>query len=781
MKPFEHYTALTIQEALRLMEEHGGEGKWLAGGTALLPALKADIFPRYPKALINLKAIPELHFLAAEEGGLRIGAATKLEEVAEHPEVKERYPLLREAALSVATPQIRRMGTIGGNICQEPRCWYYWYPHQIGGRIHCYLKGGKRCYALTGENQYHSIFGCYKDPTNPVPCSSACPASTEVPTILSLVREGDLEGAARAILRINPIPAITGRVCPHFCEGECNRKEFDEAVSIRQVERTIGDYILQDPGTFFLPPERETGRKVAVVGSGPAGLTAAYFLRGQGHRVVVFEREREAGGVLRYGIPPFRLPKEVVQRAVGALEGMGIEFRLGTEVKEVQELLGEYDAVILATGAWEEASMGIPGEELMGRGLPFLKEVNEGLREVPWKRAAVIGGGNVAMDVARVLLRLGVEPTVIYRRTEEEMPALREEVELAKEEGVRFEFLTQPVAVKKGDKLILRCIRMRLGEPDESGRPRPVPIEGSEFELEFDAVIKAVGERPDLSSLAQWSSPDGRLRVGDDLSLAPRLYAAGDLVTGPRTVVEAIGAGRRAALAVGKALGVEAKEEGRLSLERVNPSSLVRRPRTPVPRAEDKGIEVEETRGLSPEEAKAEAERCFNCGCVAVNPSDMAVALLALGARIKVVGPKGERVFEAEDFFSSIRGNLGEGEVVTEIEVPRPPANSRQVFLKFRLRSSLDFPIVSVGVLAQVEDGVCRAARIALGGVAPLPLRAKEAEGYLVGKGIDEAVAQEAAERAVAQAQPLGKNAYKVEITKVMVKRALLALRAEGR
>lgn len=781
MKPFEYFCANTVQEALGLMEQQRKKARWLAGGTALLPALKADIFPDYPKALINLKAIPELRFIEAVDNGLRIGATTRLEEVAEHPRVKEKYPLLREAALSVATPQIRRMGTIGGNICQEPRCWYYWYPHQIGGRLVCYLKGGKRCYAITGENHYHSVFGVYRDPSNPLPCVAACPGATEVPAIMARVREGDLEGAARVILRFNPLPAVTGRVCPHFCEGQCNRGEFDEAVSIRQVERAVGDYILEDPGRFFTPPRRASGKKVAVVGSGPAGLTASYFLRRQGHEVVLFERETEAGGILRYGIPPFRLPKEIVRKAVEALEGMGIQFRLGVEVKEISELLRQYDAVLVATGAWEEVTMGIHGEELMERGLSFLKRLNTGLRQLPWKRAAVVGGGNVAMDVARALLRLGVEPVVLYRRTEGEMPALKEEVELAKEEGVKFEFLVQPVAVERRDgRLVLKGIRMRLGEPDASGRPKPIPIEGSEFELEFDAVIKAVGERPDLFLLSQFLDPEGRLKVGEDLAVAERVFVAGDLATGPRTVIEAIGAGRKAASALGRILGTEEGQEDRPSvLGRINPSSLVLRGRIPVPRASERGIEVEETQGFSPEEAKTEAERCFNCGCVAVNPSDIAVALLALDAKVKVVGPRGERVLSAEEFFSSIKGAVAEDEIVTEIQVPEPAPGTRQVFLKFRLRSSLDFPIVSVGILARLEDGVCKDARIALGGVAPLPLRAKEAERAIEGKRIDEATAQKAAEEAVAGAIPLGKNAYKVEITRVMVKRALLALRGE--
>ena len=786
MRPFEHFTVRTTEEAIELLGRFDGKARLIAGGTALIPALKADIFPNYPKALINIKEIGDLQFIRAGKEGLRIGTLTKLEEIAESQSVKKDYPILQKAALSVGTPQVRRMGTVGGNICQEPRCWYYWYPHQIGGRIVCYLKGGRHCYALTGENQYHSIFGCYREANRPVACVEACPASTDVPSILEKLKGKDLQEAARILLDVNPIPAVTGRVCPHFCESECSRNGFDEAVSIRDAERFIGDYILGNLGTFYLPPSKKTGKTVAIVGSGPAGLVAAYCLRRRGHEVTIFEKEAEAGGLLRYGIPPFRLPKNVVESIVRALEErLGVEFRFNLNVgrdMSLEELSSKFDALLLATGAWKEGLMGIPGEELMQSGLEFLKSINSGKKGVDWKKVAVVGGGNVAIDVARVLVRLGTRPEILYRRTEAEMPALKEEVERAKEEGVGFEFLTQPIAVEKRDgEIRLKCTRMELGAPDSSGRPVPMPVAGSEFEVGYDAVIKAVGEGPDLSFLpAEFLDKAGRLKIETSFFVGKNIFAAGDFVTGPSTVIEAVAAGRKVANSINRFLsGEEASPLERSTLIRVNASALTRKERIAVSTPSEMGLQVEESPNLDLEEVTKEADRCFNCGCVAVSPSDMAVALMALNGRIRVVGSRGTRIVPAEEFFTLLGGGLAHDEVVTEIEIPKPSERERQVFLKFRLRSSLDFPIVSVGIVAEMEEDLCREARIVLGGVAPIPIKAKEAEQMIMGKRIEESIVEEVAQRAVSGAIPLGKNGYKVEITRTMLRRALLSLRGK--
>jgi hypothetical protein len=321
MKPFTHVDAKTVKQATTLLTKNQGKAKLIAGGTDLLSTLKDKILPDYPETLINIKTIPTLNQITEEGSGVTIGALAKLEALAQSPVVQKNYPILAEAAEAVATPQIRRMGTIGGNLCQDVRCWYYRYPHSVGGRILCYLKGGKSCYALTRENEYHSIFGGWRDTSTP--CSSACPAGVDIPSYVSTIREGNLLEAAKTLLKNNPLPSITGRVCPHFCEQQCNRGEFDESVSIRDIERFMGDYILDNAADLMEAPKAESGKSVAIIGSGPAGLAAAYYLRLSGHRVTVFDKREEPGGMLTYVIPTYRLPKDIVTRAVKAIEHMG--------------------------------------------------------------------------------------------------------------------------------------------------------------------------------------------------------------------------------------------------------------------------------------------------------------------------------------------------------------------------------------------------------------------------------------------------------------------------
>lgn len=347
MKPFKHIDAKTINGAIKLQSK--GKAKLIAGGTDLLGILKDRILPEYPETVINIKTIPRLDYIREDAGGLKIGALTKLEDIARSPIIREKYKILAEAAEAVATPHIRTMGTLGGNLCQDVRCWYYRSPNQIGGRIDCYLKGGKECYALTGENQYHSIFGGLR--VAAPPCQSACPGHVNIPAYLSQIREGNLLEAARVLLQNNPIPAITGRVCPHFCEQSCNRRNFDESLSIRDIERFVGDYILDRADEVIEKPAQSTRKKVAIIGSGPAGLAAAYYLRLAGHRVTVFDRMEEAGGLLRYVIPSYRLPKDIVRRTVKMLENIGIEFRLKVDIGKdvtIENLKKDYDAVFIA-------------------------------------------------------------------------------------------------------------------------------------------------------------------------------------------------------------------------------------------------------------------------------------------------------------------------------------------------------------------------------------------------------------------------------------------------
>ncbi len=496
MKNFKHLNATSISEAASVLEEAGGKAKIIAGGTDLLGQMKDGILPESPEVVVNIKDITGLDYIKAESRNIKIGALTRLEDIANSDTIKKYCPLLAEAAGKTASPHIREQGTIAGNICQSNRCWYYWVPNNL---FHCLRKGGRTCYAAIGDGRYHSIFGGTR--VESTPCISDCLANIDIPTYLGKLREGDMKGAAEYLLQYNAIPAITGRVCPHPCEGSCNRCHLDEVVNIRGVERTVGDYILEHAAEFIKAPHIRYRKEVAVVGSGPAGLAAAYYLMKQGFRVTVYEAQNEAGGMLRYGIPAYRLPKDIVRSQVKALETAGVTFKTGVEIGKkitVNGLMKKYDAVFLACGAWKERESGIKGDELFLSGTGFLREMNQGKAKTPGKKVAVIGGGNVAIDIARTLKRLGADPVIVYRRTKAEMPAVHEEVERAEEEGITIQFLTLPVnAVKKGSKIILTCTRMKLGPPDDSGRPRPVPVSGSEFSSQYDAVMKALGEEPD--------------------------------------------------------------------------------------------------------------------------------------------------------------------------------------------------------------------------------------------------------------------------------------------
>lgn len=787
LMPFKHLNATLLDEAVSILDEYQEKAALIAGGTDLLGALKDNIHVTYPEVLVNIKTITDLAYIKEDGEGLKIGALTKLHDIETNQTIKEKYSVLAEAARSVASPQIRNMGTIGGNICQEPRCWYYRNPENM---FHCLRKGGKVCNALTGENQYHSIFGAVRV-VNP-PCSSNCPATVNIPSYLSKIRDADLLEAAKILVDTNPIPAITGRVCPHFCEQECNRGEFDESVSIRCIERFIGDYIIENAAEILKPPETDTGKSVAIVGSGPAGLSAAYYLRRSGHRVVVFDRMEEPGGMLTYSIPPYRLPKAIVRRQIGALETTGIEFKVKVNVGKdvsIEKLMEGFDSVFLACGAWRERDLGIKGEEFTISGLEFLNKVNIGAREAPGRKVAVIGGGNVAMDVARTLLRLGAEPVVIYRRSQAEMPAIREEVEKAKEEGIKFEFLTQPTeAWKRNGKIALQCVRMKLGPLDETGRPRPIPVEGSEFTTEFDAVIKAIGEAPDTSHIpAEFLNDKGQLKIDPSTYLLGKnLFAGGDFVTGPATVVQAIAAGRKVASLIDQSFKdmatqpIEKDEETVQPLENFNSLYLKRTDRVKMPELSAservRSIDVEDTLGLGLSGVEMEANRCFNCGCVAVNPSDIAPALIALDAKIKTT----KRTVDAERFFTArlMKSTiLHPDELVAEIQIPAPKPGSKQAFLKFRLRRSIDFPTIAVASVFSMDSEKVSDARIVLGAVAPIPLRIKETEEFLKGRELSEEVAETAGVIAVKGVNPLAKNKYKVQITKALVKRAILAAR----
>lgn len=455
------------------------------------------------------------------------------------------------------------------------------------------------------------------------PCSSACPAGVGIPSYMREVKEGRLEEAFAAFTSRNPFPRITGRVCPHFCEHVCNLEAAtgDEPVSIRGIERWLGDE------TAHLPhpaPDEETGKRIAVVGAGPAGLSAAFYLRRSGHEVTVFDRREHPGGVLRYGIPEYRLPAAIVDDEVRRLEAMGVAFRtgvaLGTDLT-LEDLEADCAAVFVATGASRLRPLDIEGAGLLEPGLAFLEAAGRGEAPLPGDHCAVVGGGNTAMDVARVLRKLGADVTVLYRRTEAEMPAIPEEYEHAIADGVAFEWLTLPRSIVKVEEhLRVTVEQMRLGEVDESGRRRPEPT-GELRELHFDGVFSATGETADTTPFpARMKDERGWLTVAEDGSTPdPLVYAGGDLATGPATVIEAIVAGRRAARAIDAQLGLSHlwPAEDRLSevtAAEVNPTYVPRHERAHDHAVADAEPFAEETRSMSEAEVLAEMERCLSCG-----------------------------------------------------------------------------------------------------------------------------------------------------------------------
>lgn len=419
-------------------------------------------------------------------------------------------------------------------------------------------------------------------------CVEGCPVNVNIPAFIERLREGDMPGAVHALKADNSLPAICGRVCPQEsqCEALCVVGKKQQPVAIGRLERFVADWDLAHPSP---PPELPpaTGKRVAVIGCGPAGLTCAGDLARRGHQVTIFESLHAPGGVLIYGIPEFRLPKGIVHAEVDYVRSLGVELRLDMVIGKtytLDELLNEqgYDAIFLGTGAGLPMFMHIPGENYNGvlSANEFLTRTNLMKAylfpewDTPVKvgaRVAVVGAGNVAMDAARCALRLGAEEVhIVYRRSSEEVPARAEEVHHAKEEGIIFDFLTNPVEVfgdEKGWVRGMRCIRMQLGEPDASGRRRPLPIEGSEFDMAVDMVVMALGTRPNPLVFTESGGLE-RTRHGTVVAdektgktTKDRVWAGGDIVTGAATVISAMGAGKAAAADIDRYLRGEAVAE----------------------------------------------------------------------------------------------------------------------------------------------------------------------------------------------------------------------------
>lgn len=412
-----------------------------------------------------------------------------------------------------------------------------------------------------------------------MPCVSGCPVRVRIPEFIKAAAEGDFEKAYEIIAKSSSLPAVCGRVCPQEtqCESKCVRGIKGEPVGIGRLERFVADRHNEKENVEISIPEKN-GHKVAIIGSGPSGLTCAGDLAKRGYEVTVFEALHLAGGVLVYGIPEFRLPKSIVQKEIDSLKALGVKIETNMvigKVLSIDELMEEYgfEAVFIGSGAGLPRFMNIPGENLNGvfSANEFLTRVNlmKAYREgadtpiYHGKRVSVVGGGNVAMDAARCAKRLGADVTIVYRRTENELPARREEVEHAMEEGIGFKFLTSPIEIigdEKGWATKMLCQEMELSEPDASGRRKPVPKEGAVFEFECDCVIMAIGTSPNplIKSTTKGLETEkwGGIKADEETGQTSRhrVYAGGDAVTGAATVILAMGAGKNAAAAIDRDL-----------------------------------------------------------------------------------------------------------------------------------------------------------------------------------------------------------------------------------
>jgi len=468
------------------------------------------------------------------------------------------------------------------------------------------------------------------------PCRLACPAGLNVQGYVQMVGQGKYEEALKIIMEDLPLPGVLGRICPHGCEDACRRCEVDDPVAIRDLKRLAADQF--DPRKIkieCLAPRKE---RVAIIGSGPAGLSAAYHLARKGVLSTIFESLPEAGGMLRVGIPDHRLPREILDREIELITNLGVEIKVNTPLGPqltVDDLFKEgYKAVYLAIGAHKGIELGIPGERAKGvrQGVDFLRELNMTGKTSVGKKVGIIGGGNVAIDVSRSAVRLGAEEVnIIYRRTRVEMPAWEEEIQAAEAEDIKITYLAAPqeVLTQDGKVVGIRCIRMELGETDSSGRRSPIPIPGSEYDIEIDQLVPAIGQRPDLSTLedvegltfSRWGTAEV-----DPITYATNregVFAGGDLQTGPWVAIGAIAAGREAAESIVRYLDGQEMAEGREPITPENPvyrpipedearKGRAKMPELPVKDREGNFEEVE--LGYDEDTGKEEAHRCLNCG-----------------------------------------------------------------------------------------------------------------------------------------------------------------------
>ena len=482
------------------------------------------------------------------------------------------------------------------------------------------------------------------------PCVETCPGNIDIQTYLSHVADGNFQAAVRVIKDRNPFPSVCGRVCPHPCESECRRSLVDEPVAINYVKRFAADWDMAQDAPWLPRVEAPTGKRIAVVGAGPSGLSAAYYSAIAGHAVTVFEKQDHAGGMMRYGIPEYRLPKNTLDQEIGVIQALGVQIvtgkALGTHL-HLEDLKRDFDSVYLAIGSWRATPLGIDGDRLgnVELGIDYLRHITKGSTRSRGDNVVVIGGGNTAIDCVRTALRMGAKNVkLIYRRTRAEMPAEAFEVEEALHEGIEMVFLTAPTKITEADDGTkqLHCTRMELGEPDRSGRRRPVMIEGSDFIIEADTIIGAIGQSTDTGFL--FNDLPVRLNKWGDIdvdgftmqSSESNVFAGGDCVTGPATVIQAVAAGRRAAMAIDEFVtrGYVRPSTEDYTCSRGTLEDLPRAEFEVIPRlvrasmpglapAARTGSFIEVETGLTEAQARAEAARCLKCGCAKQNHCDL--------------------------------------------------------------------------------------------------------------------------------------------------------------
>jgi NADH-quinone oxidoreductase subunit F len=473
----------------------------------------------------------------------------------------------------------------------------------------------------------------------PAPCHMTCPAGIDVPSYVAYIAHGRHEDAVKVIMKDNPLPWVCGLICPAPCEGMCRRGDVDQPISIRALKGFASKYVMEKFGGYEPWIKTRRDEKVAVIGSGPAGLSAAYYLALEGYNITVFEALPEPGGMLRVGIPPHRLPKDLLNKEVENFIKMGIKIKthtaLGTDFTLDDLFEQGFSAVFLGIGAHKPISLGLTQEDTDGviQGVDYLKRLNLEEPVPKGKFVAVIGGGNVAIDVARVAVRKGAKQvTILYRRTQREMPAYDSEIEEALEEGVKISYLTAPESIltQNGHVVGLKCIKMKLGDPDASGRRRPIPIKGSEYELESDLVIPSIGQTMEIPAKESIKGVDivkwGSIKV-DAVTLAttrPGVYAGGDAVSGTATVIEAIAGGKKAAIAIDAYIkGIEDPKfppvpQKKAEVEKIDVSeekmAQLKRPKIPLLGIEKRVCTFDQVElGLSEKAARDEAKRCLRC------------------------------------------------------------------------------------------------------------------------------------------------------------------------